>query len=311
MTEDARCIIVGNGGERITALGKTCASDPTLPAVGLDPTAKIVTPSGGARASNQAFLQNFLYCSATGKDAPPAESFCTWSPAAPRGSNAIDVINTHNYYEGGDLPETSATGMASEQLYLSAADRAKPFFNDEGSGNWHDTPYDPDLEQASVPRWFLTLWNQGSARSYWYNANAALFVANGDDGCTDANGCITKVGIGFTRSIAWLVGKGLRSPCTTSGTTWQCELGSSDPRYRGLVVWDIGACSSQAGCDSTKKLTGCNFATDCRTSSFELPLLTGGRWSSWRDLDTDTPHPIIAAETVPVGVKPILVEGSM
>jgi hypothetical protein len=260
---------------------------------------------------NHTFLQKFLNCSATGKYAPPPESYCTWSPADPRGSNAVDVINTHNYYEGGDVPETSAAAMATEQIYLSAADRAKPFFNDEGSGNWHQTPYDPDLEQASVPRWLLTLWNQGSTRSYWYNANAALFVASGDDGCAAPNGCITKGGTGFARSIAWLVGKGLRSPCTVSGTTWQCELASSsDPRYRGLVVWDVGACTSDAGCDSKTKLTGCNFATDCRTSSFLLPASTGGRWSSWRDLDTDTPHPL-ATQNVPVGIKPILVEGSL
>jgi hypothetical protein len=307
MAEDARCIIQGRASDPVTALGKTCATDRTLPAVGLDPAAKIVSPSGGARLVHRAFLQNFLYCDAEDKYAPPPASHCTWTRADPRGSNVVDVINTHNYFENGDLPETSAAAMAGEQSYLSDTDAKKPFFNDEGSGDWHDTPYDPDIEEATVPRWFLTLRSQGSARSTWYDANAPLFVEKGRGGCTDDKGCVTKGGVGLERSITWLVGKSLRSACTTAGTIWQCELVSGDPTYRGLVVWDIGACTNDAGCDSKTKLTGCNFATDCRTSSFSLPSLAGGGWTSWRDLDTDTPHPI-AGNAVPIGVKPVLVE---
>ena len=63
------------------------------------------------------------------------------------------------------------------------------------------------------------------------------------------------------------------------------------------------------GCDSTKSFKGCTYATDCTTSTFTLPALANGSWTTWRDLDTNSAHAI--TDSVDIGIKPILIEGTV
>ncbi len=302
MTQDARCIIEGHPDDPITATGMTCATDPDLPAIGLDPTAKIVSASGTAK--DPGFTQNELYCSGSGADAPPDNAFCTSGDA---GSKAVDVVNTHNYFAGAALPESSAANMKTIQDALSDADRAKPYFDDEGGGDWqgsNSTPYDPDLEETTPLRWFLALWNQGAARAYWYtwDGNGPLWNPKGFADCTADNGCLSKAGTAYAAALQWLVGK--TAACTVNGTMWQCNLATATAK--SIVMWDFGACKSTGiapPCDSSKSSKNCVFARDCTTTDVPLPA---GSWTDWRDLDTNSSHAI--GTTIPVGIKPIMLE---
>ncbi len=300
MTQDARCIIEGHPNDPITATGMTCATDPDLPAIGLDPTAQIVSASGTAK--DPGFTENELYCSGSGANAPPDSAKCNYGDA---GSKAVDVINTHNYFGGGALPESSAADMKVIQDALSDADRAKPYFDDEGGGDWAGSNgYDHDIEETTPLRWFLSLWNQGAARAYWYtwDGGSPLWNPNGSLDCTADNGCLTKAGVGYATALQWLVGK--TAACTVTGTMWQCNLATATAS--SVVMWDVGACKSTGiapPCDSSKNSKNCVFARDCTTTDVPLPA---GSWTDWRDLDTNTSHAIGA--TVPVGIKPILLE---
>lgn len=312
MTQDARCIIEGIPSQPITALGKTCATDGSLPAIGLDPSARILNPSGGSgNSSNIDVIPNFLYCGFSGEPAkfqPPSNSYCNYGSA---GSAAVDILNVHVYYTGESTPEQGAAGVATLLSTLNASDIAKPFWVSEGS--WGGNTFDEDIEEATVPRWYLLLRDQGVDRGYWFgwDLDGILWEQNGTNGCNDGGsglGCLTEAGSAYESTEQWLTGKSLTSHCASSNNIYQCSLGSSEAGYAGLVVWNLAACTNSTnGCDSTQGPQNCTYSSDCSSVSFTLPPSPTGVWSTWRDLDTNTLHSITGGK-VQVGIKPILVE---
>lgn len=282
MTEDLRCVLIGTG----------CVSGGAYTAKGIDPTAKIVSPSDGEDQQHSlAIFQNFLYCNGTGSAAPIAGSNCNASNA---GSSYVDVINTH-FYEPPALnlqPENlmsngSQTGdVAAYNNVLSATDKQKPFWSGEGS--WGDDdrfatiyPDSADQEAAWVARYYLSGWSAGLARMYWYAYDSPHYgqLWNGSS--------LDSAGQAYNILNKWLLGAKLSSACSANGSVWTCSLTLSNGSA-ALIIWDTSQTCTNGTCPTTSQSVSSTFAS--------AQDLTGTNNSF--------------SGTVNVGIKPILLTAS-
>lgn len=268
MTEDLRCAITGKGSVN----GSPC----TAPAI--DPTAKILTPSDGNAANccgSLATFQNFLYCNGTGKNAPITGSYCT---TGSRGSNAVDIINSH-FYEY-TVPEDLARDVPAYIAVLNSTDRAKPLWSDENG--WGDNSHVPDLDiRASwVPRYYLLGWSTGLQEMYWYAYDA---VSNGTLWAPDTG--LQPAGEAWQSTYNWVVGSTLNKPCSANGTVWTCDLTLANGAA-AQVIWDTSKTCSNGVCTSGDRSVS-------------------PKWTIYQDI-TGTDHSITVNGSVSVGIKPIL-----
>jgi hypothetical protein len=162
MTEDARCILIGNNGptgqltiHNYTTTGGTQSCNTTnFPGgVGLLPNAKITTPSAHAQGStakqiNQGIqlMQNFFYCNVPGgsmypNNFPPT-SDCNWTATSDWGGLAVDIINFH-MKPGNEVPPGGASNQQPEaemtnehssatSIFTDSHEAGLPFMNGEG-----------------------------------------------------------------------------------------------------------------------------------------------------------------------------------
>ena len=268
MTADLRCVIVGTG----------CVDGVSYPAKGIDPTAKIVSPSDGEDTGpSLSVFQNFLYCSGTGPGAPIAGSHCNQSNT---GSALVDVINTH-WYEPPSMglqPETLITDVTAYNSVLSSTDKAKPLWSGEGSWGEDDKYPDPDLQAAWVARYYLSGWSAGLQRMYWYAYDSPAYGQLW-------NGSLNPAGQAYNTLNKWLLGAKLGSACSANGSVWTCNLTLSKGST-AMIIWDTSqSCSSGA----------------CTTSPQSVP---SGLANSQDLTGTNSNFP--SAGTVEVGIKPIL-----
>ena len=261
-----------------------------LPCTAIDPTAQIVMPSSVANTNGAlAVAQNFLYCN----DNPKSESKCT---TGNQGANAVDIINYHlyvnqepvetnlmNYVNGGE-------GLNGIRPSLQPAELAKPLWSGEDS--WGVTNnnigqfMDPDLQAAFVARYHMIAWSLDIASEFWYaydnQAEGTLLSVPPPPQPPS----LTEAGIAYQQVYNWMVGRSMTSPCAlTTKTIWNCTL-TAPGGYQGLVVWD----TSQT-CNPT-----------CGTNSYSV----GVQFRQYRDLSGNVTQ--ITGNSVPVGIKPILVE---
>lgn len=303
MTQDLRCIVEGIPSDPISALNTTCGQDPTMPARGLDPVAKIMEGDSGPGGQGTTAMQNYLYCNSD----PPPNSQCTWSPSNPLGSNSTDIISGHPYFDLGKTPEEIMASVAQELAVLSPADAAKPYFSGEGSWGKNDSVSDPGLEAAYVPRWYITQLMLGVARAYWFAWDE---IGDGGAGglwspvssdfpplqCTTADpvgGFYCTGGIAYIWTVNWLSGATVVSS-TCPGTCANPQpgvfmLGLSRPGgYQAQIVWDstpVSSCSNPM-CGATP-----------------VPALSMSV-AQWRDL-TGTTH---SGAPAAIGASPIIIE---
>jgi len=238
----------------------------------IDPTALIATPSGNAyfQVNGQLVVANFLNCSSK----PRAGSGCT---TGNRGSNAVDVINTHCYVWSQN-PDDVVTYIQQMRSFLSPTDLSKPFLCDEGGWGTNSTTPDPDLQAGFVARWFIDIASQNVTFAAWYAWDDAawgtLWNPKGKGGCTQAAGCLTSAGTAYQQVNAWLVGATLGN-CTASASITTCPLSNSNG-YQGLLVWvntTLPSCAGQSSsetCGSTaypvpsQYITKCDLAGTCQ-----------------------------------------------
>lgn len=272
MTEDLRCVVVGTG----------CVDGVNYPAKGIDPTAKIVSPSAGAdtKESLSVFV-NFLYCNAS----PIAGSNCT---TGNRGSAAVDVLNSH-WYEPPGLgmqPESVIPQVSAYYQSLTAADQSKPIWSGEGSWGDDTKITDPDQQVAWVARYYLAGWTAGLKRMYWYGYDSPHY------GTLWTSGVMNQAGQAYGTVSKWLY-KATYSgaqPCSQSGTVWTCniKLGNGNG---ALIIWDTSQ-TCQNG--------------QCSTGPYTVP----GSFASY----TNAQDLMGANNAVPggvqVGLKPILLTSS-
>jgi hypothetical protein len=265
LAEDARCTISGRGSVNGVPCGKTA----------IDPTALILTPSTiGHLVSGQQAMQNFLYCNSN----PAPNSRCT---TGTRGSASADVINSHFYVTGGIAAESVAADVAVYKTFLSSTDRAKPLWSDEGSWGQNSIVPDTDLQAAFVARYYFSGLSAGLSEMYWDSYDIPTF------GSLFSNGALTKAGIAYQVTYAWMVGASLSAPCSASGTVWTCGLTRSGG-YQALAMWDTAQTCSASTCNTSNKTVGTQYL-------------------HYKDLAGVT-YAIPSTHLVPVGIKPILLE---
>jgi hypothetical protein len=268
MTEDLRCVVVGKG----------CVDGINYPAKGIDPTAKIVSPSDGAdvNESLSVFL-NFLYCNAS----PIAGSNCT---TGSKGSDAVDVLNSH-WYEPPGLglqPESVIPQVAAYYQNLSSTDQSKPIWSGEGSWGDDSKITDPDVQVAWVARYYLSGWTAGLKRMYWYGYDSPHYGTLWTSG-TGMN----QAGQAYGTVSKWLYQAKLKTPCSSSNGVWTCSvtLGNGNDAE---IIWD-----TNQTCQSSP----------CPTGTQNIP----SNFTNAQDL-TGTNSAI--SGTVQVGIKPVLLTPS-
>jgi hypothetical protein len=294
LMQDARCIIIGNPNDPITALGTTCGQA-GYPVIGVDPTAKMVMPSTspltvGKNPPYPQVTQNLLYCTCANNSCSASTSGCTTGSA---GSAAMDILSVH-LYPNSYTPEQIPSEVAIVRSYLSATDLAKPFWN--GEGGWgQDTSAtqikngDPDMEAAWVARFHLMVWASGLGRAYWYSydnaAYGTLWSPTSTTGCTTAftSGFLCSGGIAYQQVYNWMLGSTLTN-CSVVGTGWTCNLIQSNGSPT-QILWDTSQTCSSGSCGTINYTVSPTF-------------------NKYKDLNGNV---FSISGTVPVGIKPILV----
>ncbi len=99
---------------------------------------------------------------------------------------------------------------------------------------------------------------------------------------------LTEVGVAYDQVSRWLVGNTLSTPCSNSGTIWTCAMTGANG-YQAEIIWD----SSQTCTNGT-----CTYSNQSVAST---------PYTQYLDLAGDPPI-TITNETVPVGLKPILLQ---
>jgi hypothetical protein len=252
--------------------------------IAIDPTAQIVMPSSVANTNGAlAVAQNFLYCN----DYPLQKSGCNPQNT---GASSVDVINYHlyvnqepvetllmNYVNGGG-------GLNGIRPGLQPAELAKPLWSGEDSWGLTNNNIgqfkDPGSQAAFVARYHMIAWSLGIASEFWYaydNPNeGTLYLPPPLPGLTEA-------GVAYQQVYNWMVGRSMTTPCSLSMVTiWTCTL-TAPGGYQGLVVWNTG--------------TNCN--PTC-------PYNVGAQYVQYRDLSGAVSP--VSGNSVPIGIKPILVE---
>lgn len=100
-----------------------------------------------------------------------------------------------------------------------------------------------------------------------------------------ANNTPNEGGVAYNQLFDWLFGR-LPSACTQNGTVWTCPLSGSSG-YQGEIVWDDSQTCNNGVCTTTAT-TAPNGAVEFRDITGNTTQITGG--------------------TVPVGLKPILID---
>jgi hypothetical protein len=254
----------------------------------IDPGALIVTPSGNTyfEWNGRLVVANFLDCSHT----PRPGSHCS---TGNRGSNAVDVINSHCYVWNHN-PDAIVGYLHAMRGLLSAVDAAKPFLCDEGGWGTNNTTRDPDIEAGFVARWFVNIADQNVAFAGWYawdDTNwGTLWLAKGSGGCKQNGGCLTKTGVAYEQVNSWLVGATVGS-CVVNGTLTTCGLSRSGG-YQAEMVWVNTTLTKCAGQSSTET---------CGSTPYAVPPQYITKW----DL-AGVKQPAKRLEII--GAKPLLFE---
>jgi hypothetical protein len=294
MMQDARCIIVGNSNDPITALNTTCALA-GYPVIGVDPTAKMVMPStsplqvGKNNPPYPEVTQNILYCTCSGNSCSASSTGCTSGSA---GSAAVDVLSVH-IYPNNYTPEQVPSEVAIVRSYLNSSDLAKPLW--AGEVGWGQNTVatqigqgDPDLESAWVARFNIMAWASGLIRSYWYEWDNAsygtLWSPTSIKGCTTpfTSGYICSAGTAYQQVYNWMLGSTLTN-CSVVGTGWTCNLIQSNGSP-AQIIWDTSQTCSNGLCGTIQYSVSSTFNT--------YEDLTGASYN--------------ISGTVSVGIKPIL-----
>jgi len=209
------------------------------------------------------------------------------------GGDYADIIAIHGYVH---LPSNVCPASCPDpQIVATILDNAratmqftgqqnKPLFDTEGSWGEGTQMNDSDMQVAFVSR-FLLIQAAGTATSkpfdkfYWYGwdfrDSGHLFKYRTG---------LTPAGTAYEQVNSWLVGAS-QGGCSALGNRWTCPMTRTG--YQAEAIWD----SSQT----------CSSGT-CSTVNVNVPAT----YVQYRDLAGNVTT--ISNNTVPVGLKPILLE---
>jgi hypothetical protein len=250
--------------------GQPCAATP------IDATAKIVAPSGAANfPGGLRISENFLYCDAS----PKSGTQCT---TGRRGADAVDVLNYHLYVPREPLEVNLTSWLRNLKATLEPPELAKPLWSGENS--WgvpgRNDFDDPDLQAGFVARFHLLAWSLGVSREFWYSWETDV----GQLWSPDSG--LAKAGVAYEQIYDWMVGSTMSSLCRPQGSVWTCGL-TRPGGYQGLAVWDTSRTCNNGNCGT-------------------VPYQVGPQYTQYRDLAGKKVN--ITGRTVPIGIKPILLE---
>ena len=212
---------------------------------------------------------------------------CTTGDA---GSKAIDAVNFH--LKPRASPEDILDLAAKARSVLGPNELRKPLINGESAygepppkspGGADFVWNDPDMQASYVSRYLLLQWSGGFAMSNWYawdNRGSALWKT--DKGLQ--NGAAA-----YERTMQWMLGTAMKTPCSQSGSLWSCEL--TDSKGIGsLVVWDAAQSCRGGHCSFSDR----EFAPSYR------------RYETLKGTVRSLRHPSPGGDgIVPVGIEPI------
>jgi uncharacterized repeat protein (TIGR01451 family) len=210
------------------------------------------------------------------------------------GGQYADIIAYHGYISTGTCPSNCPI-PENEGPYVDWIRRVlttygqqnKPLEDLEGSWgalNGIQTITDPDQQTAFTARFYLMHLSKGIDRFYWYAWNSPI---NGHFYDT-TNKVVIPAGIAYEQIYNWTVGATLTAPCSNIGTTWSCSF-TRPNGYVAETLWDSSLMCANG---------------ICPTNSVQVPT----NYSQYRTISGET-FPI-RSNTVPVGSKPILIEGT-
>jgi len=161
----------------------------------------------------------------------------------------------------------------------------KPIFNTEGGFEGASIP-DMDTKTAWLGQYY-------ALQAGMYNSAQLQFVSwftwgGGSElaGSLETNNHqASEVGIAYSQVFNWLVDR-TASPCSNSGTLWTCAL-TGPSGYQAEITWDASQTCANGTCTSSNQTVASTYV-------------------EYRDLAGNSTT--ISNQTVPVGLKPILLE---
>ncbi len=195
------------------------------------------------------------------------------------GSQYADVVAFHGYL-GPNPPEQIATLYTNFSTMLAGLSlQSKPVFNTEASWGVNNPITDPDMQAAWVGRYVLLQIGAGISRFYWYSWDVPGVTLV-------SSGTLTPAGVAFAQMNQWTSGATTSGACTAQGSVWTCGLTRANG-YQAAAVWDTTQTCSNGS---------------CTTVNYSAP----SQFTQYIDLAGKTVA--ISGGTVPVGIKPILLE---
>jgi hypothetical protein len=285
MEQDARCVVEGPP----SGVPNGCTINGSIfpSGTGLDPTAKIVSPSpvGGA-------LDNML-----DEVALSLNTYFSTKVNGYAGGSFSDEIGFHGYVGTATSTNTRTVPCpTAENVNIVIADlngtlasfpamAGKPLFNTEAG--WSEATAegftDPDRQAAFLSRYVLLQESADISRVYWFawdSKNAASLY-------NDVTGDATLAATAYGEVYKWSVGATVSKACSTSGTVWTCGF-TRPGGYAALAVWDA--------------------SQDCTASSCPTPTaFPAAGYIDYRDVGGNITS-LNGATTVQIGARPILLE---
>lgn len=228
----------------------------------IDPSAVVLSPSlTGSSPSNAALLECYL---------KPKDQPCPSGGKGAGGGAWADVIAFHGY-TGGHPESVLPVIQRYKQAMTNAGVGNKPMWDTEGS--WAGGGATDQV--AYVARIYLLKWSVGIKRFYWYAWDNSQWGGLYNEGSK----VILPSGIAYREVYKWMVGAVMKTPCTKTGSTYNCGL-ARENGYEAVAVWN----------------------ENDQASSFQVDT----KFKQYRALDGEVRQ--ISGSSVQIGSKPILIE---
>ena len=158
----------------------------------------------------------------------------------------------------------------------------RPLFNTEGGFEGANIP-DLDTKAAWLAQYYVL-------QAGMYDSSQVQLVSwftwGAPDGSLETGGVLTPVGIAYDQVYDWLVGRTLSSPCSNNGSVWTCTMTGSGG-YQAEIIWDSSQTCAAGICTASNQTASSTY--------LEYKDLAGNSFA-------------ITNQTVPVGLKPILLD---
>jgi hypothetical protein len=202
--------------------------------------------------------------------------------------NYIDGTTFHGYMVG-KAPEVIFTQVSTVKSINAGFPvmSGKPIIDSEGGwGQDTDLPNSAD-QVAFVGRAWLTEWQTGVPRKYWYAWDVSTWGTLMDK----STSTLTPAGTAYIQVYNWMIGATETSACAVSNNVYTCgfTLANGD---QALTVW-LNACS-----------TGCPLANTATQS-----YTPGSQFTEYHDLAGNTAA-ISSGQSVTIGQESILFEST-